>query len=94
MKISNRELELTYKFKELAELKKRSGKDVDEFVELAKDFTNAPLLLSIGAGISEEEAIELIQSDESGFQIVVEIVKEFSEKATIYLTPNSQSQTN
>lgn len=93
MKIHTKELTFTFRFKQVKELSEKTGKELQDFESIAKDFKNAPLILSIGANIPIEEAEELLQEDERGFGAVTEIINTFTEQVVNYLTPNLQSQT-
>lgn len=94
MKINNQEIKFEFRFKQVAELCKVKGIDLDQLEAVAKDFTNAPLILSIGAGISLDEATDLIQNDERGFKAITEVLQEFSNQVVSWINPNLLSQTD
>lgn len=93
IKINNQEFEFQLTYKRLKELCLKSGKDLNELEEFAKDFNNASLIASVGTGKTLEEIEELMDLDGT-FECVVNILKAFSEEVIRYFTPNSQSQTN
>lgn len=93
VKINGEEFEFKLGFKQIRELIKTTGKDLDQLESIAKDFSNASLIASIGIGKSIEEIEELMDKD-GKFDCVTSIITAFSEEVVRYFTPNSQSQTN
>ena len=61
--INKQEFEFKFGFKQIKELIKVTGKDLDKLEEVAKDFNNASLIGSIGIGNSIEETEELMDKD-------------------------------
>lgn len=93
VKINNQELDFKFGFKQIKELVKKTGKDLDKLEEVAKDFNNVTLIASIGLNKSEEEIENLIDADGS-FECVTSILSAFSEEVVKYFSPNSLGQTN
>jgi len=93
IKIDGQEFEFRFGFKQLKELVKVTGKDLDKLEDVAKDFNNASLICSIGIGKSVEEVEELLDKDGT-FDAVTSILTAFSDEVVKYFSPNSQSQTN
>ena len=90
---AKQQFEFRFGFKQLKELVKVTGKDLDKLEDVAKDFNNASLICSIGIGKSVEEVEELLDKDGT-FDAVTSILTAFSDEVVKYFSPNSQSQTN
>lgn len=93
VKIDGQEFEFKFGFKQIKELIKLTGKDLDKLEEVAKDFNNASIIGAIGIGKTIEETEEMMDKDGT-FECVTSILNAFSEEVVRYFSPNSQSQTN
>lgn len=89
-------IEMKYSFKAIAELLKETDATLDNVGELAKDIRNIPLIAYIGnkhaGGNLTLEQIE-DHLDNSHFNEVLEIAKEFGNQVSVYFSPNENSQT-
>ena len=89
--INNQDYEFKFRFKELTELTKQTGKELSDLEEVAKDITKTSIIFSIGCKISLEQAENIL--DEGTFNDVTIVINAFSSEVVKYLNPNSPSQT-
>jgi hypothetical protein len=90
--INKQDLEFNYNYSQIKQLCNDKGKKLDELKDIAEDFGNADLILSIGVNIPLEDATKLLDDDGS-FEAVRLIIESFSNEVVRYMNPNSQSQT-
>lgn len=93
IKINGEELEFRFRTKQLGQLIKATGKDLDKLQEIVTDLNNASLLASLGTGKTIEEIEEMMDKDGT-FECVQSIIQGFNDEVIQYYSPNSQSQTN
>lgn len=93
IKLNNQEFEFKFRFRQVKELLKITGKDLSTMDDIAQDFSNIPLIASLGTGKTIEE-MELLLDQEETFEGVKSIAAAFGQEVKAYFTPNSQSQTN
>jgi hypothetical protein len=90
--INKQELEFNYNYSQIKQLCNAKGKRLDELKDIAEDFGNADLILSIGSNLPLEDATKLLDEDGS-FEAVRLIIESFSNEVVRYMNPNSPSQT-
>lgn len=90
--INKQELEFNYNYSQIKQLCSAKGKKLEDLKDIAEDFGNADLILSIGVNISLEDATKLLDEDGT-FEAVRLIIESFSNEVVRYMNPNSQSQT-
>ena len=90
--LNNQQHEFRFRFKALKQLSEQTGLALDNLEAFVQDIKNVPTILSIGCGITIEEAEDLL--DLGTFDEVREVVAAFSSEVIAFTIPNSQSQAN
>ena len=90
--LNQKEYNFEFKFKQLVELEKVHGVQLEDVETFVKKLSNTSIIGALGLGMEVSEVNEILSG--GSFEDIKAILSAFDSEVSRYINPNLQSQTN